>query len=79
MSVPDIHAVLLPLEILGTEFRRRRLEDLGWRLHSRNDAQFIWVDVRRRLTVMEGRELHAGEAWHHVSMSHADRLPTWMK
>ena len=30
-----------------------------------------------RLTVIESIEIHAGERWHHVSLSRPDRLPSW--
>ena len=83
-AVPPKEAVYLPLDVLDTPFRRQRLIDLGWRLYSVGSPhptlppyQFMWVDDRRRLSVMEGRELHAGEVWHHVSMSQAARVPTW--
>lgn len=74
----------LPLEQLDTPFRRQRIKDLGYRLEAtlsdgalKIPAQAMWIDPVLLLAVMEGRELHEGKVWHHISVSHRDRQPSW--
>ena len=76
--------VYQPLAHLGTAFRKGRLKDLGWRIETRHgehplgeDTQLMWVNRAMNLAAMEGLERHNGQLWHHVSVSHRDRQPTW--
>jgi hypothetical protein len=75
--VKTLESIAQPLSALASPARLARIYGLGWSLMHGNEAQLMWVDPVRRLAVMEGIESHGGERWHHVSMSHAVRVPTW--
>jgi hypothetical protein len=75
--VKTLESIAQPLGSLAAPARLARLHGLGWAIAHYNESQLMWVDEVRRLAVMEGIEMHDGQSWHHVSMSHAARVPSW--
>ncbi len=49
----------------------------GWRIISESSEHQFWQNDRKVLAVMTTIEEHEGKLWHHCSISHPKRLPTY--
>lgn len=68
-----------PLQPLADALSRQLYKPLPhpWRLVAHVEDGARWINPGLRASLIWSVEPHAGELWHHVSMAHFDRVPTW--